>query len=417
MPSVEPDAQRRFAVEVVRALRDRGYEAYWAGGCVRDQLLGRVPKDYDVATSAAPDQIRQVFARRKTLSVGAAFGVMVVVGPRAAGQIDVATFREDLGYSDGRRPDGVSFSTAERDAQRRDFTINGLFFDPLAQQVLDFVGGQDDLRLARIRAIGDPEARFAEDKLRMLRGVRFAAAFDFQLEATTRGAIARMAPQVISVSAERIAAELRLMLALDTRRRAVELLLDVGLLPVILPEVRPADPAWPLALSLLAALDRPGFPLALAALAEPFLSPAQALALARRLRLSNPESGRLRWLVEHAHALNAARTQPWPPLQRVLAAAGCGDLVELATAQAQARGASADDADYCRLLRRLPAEILDPPPLLTGDDLLRHGIPPGRTYQRLLAAVRDAQLTGQVRTLDQALGLVDRLRLAEPNAP
>src|SRR5688572_25996293 len=174
-----PERQRAFALEIVEKLRAAGFEALWAGGCVRDELLGLVPKDYDVATSATPEQIRNLFGRRRTLAVGAAFGVITVLGPRAAGQIEVATFRTDAAYSDGRHPDAVTFTTAEHDAQRRDFTINGLFFDPVAQKIVDYVGGQDDIQRRIVRAIGDPRLRLREDRLRMLRAVRFAATFQF----------------------------------------------------------------------------------------------------------------------------------------------------------------------------------------------------------------------------------------------
>src|SRR5882757_9145104 len=176
-----PDStkQRAFALEIAQKLRAAGYESLWAGGCVRDELLGITPKDYDVATSATPDQVRDLFGHRRTLPIGAAFGVVTVLGPRAAGQIEVATFRTDATYTDGRRPDSVHFTTAEHDAQRRDFTINGLFYDPIAKQVVDYVHGQNDLQAHIVRAIGDPHSRLSEDKLRLLRAVRFAAAFDF----------------------------------------------------------------------------------------------------------------------------------------------------------------------------------------------------------------------------------------------
>src|SRR5436190_7005072 len=168
MPAA-PDHAQEFAVDVVRQLRDAGYEALWAGGCVRDQLLGLQPKDYDVATSARPEQIRDLFGRKRTLAIGAAFGVVTVLGPKPAGQIEVATFRCDGAYLDGRHPEQVTFSTAELDAQRRDFTINGLFYDPLDHRVIDYVAGRDDLQGQVIRAVGNPHDRFAEDKLRMLR--------------------------------------------------------------------------------------------------------------------------------------------------------------------------------------------------------------------------------------------------------
>ena len=186
------EEQRRFAADVVRRLRAAGFEAYWAGGCVRDQLLARTPKDYDVATSATPDQIRTLFGRRRTLAIGAAFGVISVIGPKPAGMVEVTTFRRDAAYSDGRHPDSVTFSSAEEDASRRDFTINGLFYDPVEGRVIDFVGGQRDLAERRLRAIGCARDRFAEDKLRMLRAVRFAAALDFALDDEARAAIAEI---------------------------------------------------------------------------------------------------------------------------------------------------------------------------------------------------------------------------------
>src|SRR5262245_32614703 len=161
MPSVDPQLARSFAVDVVRKLRASGHQALWAGGCVRDQLLGILPKDYDVATDARPEQVREIFGPRRTLAIGAAFGVISVLGPKGAGQIDVATFRKDAAYSDGRHPDAVTYSTAEHDAQRRDFTINGLFYDPLDERVIDYVGGQVDLEFRIIRAIGNPGARIS----------------------------------------------------------------------------------------------------------------------------------------------------------------------------------------------------------------------------------------------------------------
>src|SRR6185369_6621765 len=191
------------AVDVVRCLRGAGHQSLWAGGCVRDQLMEQLPKDYDVATDAVPQQVREVFGKRRTLEIGAAFGVVTVLGPKGAGQIDVATFRRDASYSDGRHPDAVTFSDAEHDAQRRDFTINGLFFDPLAEQVIDYVGGQRDIEQRVIRAIGDPLARIAEDKLRMLRAVRFAARFDFAIDSDTLAAIRQQARELVIVSAER----------------------------------------------------------------------------------------------------------------------------------------------------------------------------------------------------------------------
>src|SRR6478609_9961704 len=222
--------EREFAIDVVRRLRAAGFEALWAGGCVRDELLGLPPRDYDVATSAKPDQIRDLFGHRRTLPIGASFGVITVLGPRAAGQIEVATFRTDATYSDGRHPDSVTFTTAEHDAQRRDFTINGLFYDPVAKQVVDYVGGQQDLKDHILRAIGDPRLRLSEDKLRMLRAVRFAAAFNFTVDPDTLLAIQKLAPEINSVSAERVGSEIRRMLVDPNRAIALSLLGETNLL-------------------------------------------------------------------------------------------------------------------------------------------------------------------------------------------
>jgi poly(A) polymerase len=423
VPPPDPQLQRQFAVEVVGTLRERGFEAYWAGGCVRDQLLGRTPKDFDVATSARPDEIRSVFGPRRTIAIGAAFGVITVLGPNAAGQIEVATFRQDAEYSDGRRPDSVAFSTPEADAQRRDFTINGLFYDPLADRVIDFVEGGEDLKRRVVRAIGEPRARFAEDKLRLLRAVRFAATFDFTLDAATRQALEAMAPQVTVVSAERIAAEIRLMLVHESRAGAMALVSEVGLLAAVLPEMsmagnagvltaigRPAYEAWAATLAVLERLAECNFPTALSALLHAFVDPAGVEAICRRWKLSNRDTQRTRWLVENKSTLAGARHMAWPKLQRVLIAEGIDDLLHLHEVLAQTTGGDGDDVDYCRELLQLSSDELNPPPLITGDDLIEHGVPRGKPYQRLLEAVRDAQLEKKITSRDQALALVDQLR-------
>jgi poly(A) polymerase len=214
-------SQREFALDVVKRLRDAGHNALWAGGCVRDQLLGLSPKDYDVATSALPDAVRDLFGRRRTLAVGASFGVITVLGGKPLEPIEVATFRTDGDYRDGRRPESVAFTDAEHDAQRRDFTINGLFYDPLEERVVDYVGGVADIEARVVRAIGDPRRRFGEDKLRMLRAVRFAATYGFALDPDTLAAIRDMAAGVTAVSGERIGGELRRVLTHRLRRRGV----------------------------------------------------------------------------------------------------------------------------------------------------------------------------------------------------
>ena len=202
-----PTTPRQFAREITAKLQEAGYQALWAGGCVRDQMLGKEPKDYDVATSARPEQVRELFGHKRTLPIGASFGVITVLGPKSAGQIEVATFRRDADYSDGRRPDAVEFTDAREDALRRDFTINGMFYDPVHDRVEDYVGGVEDLKKKVIRAIGNPHERIYEDKLRMLRAVRFSSTYGFEIDPATLDAIRQHAHEIKIVSGERIGAE------------------------------------------------------------------------------------------------------------------------------------------------------------------------------------------------------------------
>jgi len=407
---IDPEQQRRFAVDVVRKLRGAGFEALWAGGCVRDRLLGRVPKDYDVATDAAPPQIRRLFGRRRTLAVGAAFGTIIVLGPKPAGQVEVTTFRQDAEYSDGRHPDQVTFSTAREDALRRDFTINGLFYDPVEEKVIDYVGGQEDLRRRRVRAIGEAHARFAEDKLRLLRAIRFAATYEFELEDVTRQAVREMAAEITVVSAERIAAEMRLALTSRQRGLAVRLLVETGLARAVLPEIVPGGPEEQKRLDrardVLDRLDEPGFPLAMAALLLPFVGAEAARAVGRRWRLSNQETDRMGWLLMHRDALAGARAARWSRLQPILIAEGIEDLLALCEA---ARPECAEDLAFCREKLRLPREELDPAPLLTGSDLLARGLKPGPQFRVLLDRARAAQLDGEIHTKDEAFSLIGQL--------
>ena len=407
---IESAQKRRFAVEVVRRLREAGHEAYWAGGCVRDELLGRTPKDFDVATSAAPPQVRELFGHRRTLAIGAAFGVITVRGPRAAGMIEVATFRQDSPTSDGRRPDHVTFSSAAEDALRRDFTINGLFYDPIERRVIDFVGGQEDLARRVVRAIGPPQARFAEDKLRMLRAVRFTAAFDFALDPQTAAAIREMAPEITVVSPERIAMEMRRMLTEAGRVEAVRLLVDVGLAPAVLPEIMAGGDlglrCLESALALLGRLREPGFPLALAAIVCQLVDAEATRQIGLRWRLSNQEIEQSAWLVAHRDDLAGARTAPWSRLQPILIHPWIDDLMALDEA---ASPQGPDVAAYCRELLRQPRETLDPPPLATGNDLRACGIPPGPLYKILLQRIRDEQLDGRLHSKADAQALAGRI--------
>jgi poly(A) polymerase len=417
-----PDAQLEFATQVVQRLVDAGYEALWAGGCVRDLLLGRTPKDYDVATNARPDQVRELFGRRRTLAVGESFGVIVVLGPKAAGQVEVATFRTDGDYLDGRRPDSVSFCTAVEDAKRRDFTINGMFFDPLTERVLDFVGGERDLAAGVIRAIGDPAARMQEDKLRMLRAVRFAATFEFHLDEDTASAVRSMATQIDVVSAERIAAELRRMLGHEHRDRALQLTADVDLLPEILPELqavtdRPAE--WSRLLQHLRLLGDADFSVAFAAVFAA-ITDAQSLnanetaaaidAAGRRLRLSNREIADAVWLTTHRHTLRDAASLSLAKLKRMLAEPLAGDLLKCDRADRLSRDEEPVDADFCTdFLATHTAHEINPPPLLTGRMLIGRGHTPGPQFKDVLDTVRDAQLNLQITTSDEAIALGEEL--------
>lgn len=420
MPTSQPEIQRKFAVEVVRRLRDEGYIAYWAGGCVRDQLLGDTPHDYDVATNATPTDVRRLFGHKRTLAIGAAFGIITVLGPRGGGQIEVATFRRDVSYSDGRHPDSVTYSDAREDALRRDFTINGLFYDPLEDRVIDYVGGQTDLTAKLIRAIGDPRQRFAEDKLRLLRAVRFAATLGFVLEEQTRNTIGEMASEVTVVSAERIAAELCRMLTSPGRGTAVRLLLETGLAAAVLPELVPKDhlarQRLETALAVLGQLRQPSFSLALAALLHGSVDAQGIENACRRWKLSNRVTDRAVWLLTHRYALRGAETTRWSVLQKLLISAGIEELLAWEEAVAAVEGRKATEVDYCREWLARPAEILDPPALVGGDDLLRHGIVPGPAYREILARIRDAQLDGEVHTQEEALALADRLAAEKPKS-
>lgn len=411
MPTTDPAKMRDFAVETVKRLRAAGFESLWAGGCVRDQLLGKTPKDYDVATSATPDQVREVFGRKRTIPVGAAFGVITLVGPEGVGNLDVATFRQDSGYTDGRRPDAVVYGSAELDAQRRDFTINGLFFDPIMEEVIDYVGGQADLEAGILRAIGDAEQRFAEDKLRMLRAVRFTAALGLKLDQATRNAVEKHASDIKVVSVERIAAEMRRMLSHKTRASAVNLLRDVGLLAQILPESRETSEVGVRhTTTALKAYQGDVFAATLAiilrfASAPPDNSslPQLAKKVGQRWRLSNEE-------IDLAHdALFIEQTYleadriPWPVVQRKLIHPEAQRIVEYARAIGSALSLPQSGLEFCETRLRWPPNKLNPELLVTGDDLVRLGMKPGKEFKLLLDQMRDLQLEGKVATQEEAL--------------
>ena len=414
MPSLDAARQRAFALEVVKTLREAGFETYWAGGCVRDQLLDITPKDYDVATMATPEEVRALFGKKRTLAIGQSFGVITILGPKCAGMIEVATFRSDGEYSDGRRPDSVHFCSAEEDAKRRDFTINGLFYCPVEERVIDFVGGREDMERKVVRAIGDPDARFGEDKLRMLRAVRFAATFGFVIDKETLTTIRRRHEEVTVVSAERIATELRRMLSHETRRAAVSLLRDSRLGGAVMPEVfaesKACSAEFENALKMLGYLGDASFSLALATLLYGFVDESAVELLGRRLKLSNDEIARVSWLLSYAESLDDAPRQPWSGIQPILIHPGIEDLLELGRVRMQLEGRSAEALAFCREKLLLPPDVLNPPPLIDGQDLIAEGIAPGPIFAVLLQKTRDAQLDGEIWTREEAMAAISRWR-------
>lgn len=419
--SQPPDAARQAAAEIVRTLADAGHTAYFAGGCVRDELLGRTPSDYDIATDATPDRVQKLF--RKTAAVGAAFGVILV---KLHGQVvEVATFRADGGYTDARRPDSVRFSSPQEDAQRRDFTVNALFLDPLAAppapRIIDFVGGQADLATRTLRAVGDPDQRLAEDHLRALRAVRLTGKLGFTLDPATADAIRRHARDLRGVSRERIGDEVRAIMALPGRAASIKLLHDLNLAASVL-DAGTGEPAslaeHPAALSTLAALS-PGAPLHLALAAwcldlSPGLKEAEVggpgqggQGLVGRWRkalcLSNAEEEALAGTL---HAWFALRDR-WGGLavaarKRLAVRGGFDPAVELLAAGDPARAG---------VVRREVEGLkkdgvgLAPPPLVTGDDLVRAGAKPGPAFRSVLDRVYDLQLEGGVTEKAAALEL------------
>jgi tRNA nucleotidyltransferase/poly(A) polymerase len=425
-PRLKPTCDPRDALEVLGQLRDAGHVAYFAGGCVRDKLLGHEPKDWDIATDAPPERVRKIFPG--TQAVGAIFGVILV--HHRGSVVEVATFRADADYQDGRRPSSVRFTTAEEDAQRRDFTINGLFFDPLENRVIDFVGGRDDLQNRRLRAIGDPFKRFDEDHLRLLRAVRFAARFDFQIEPATAAAILKSAPRLKGISPERIGDEIRLMLTPPTRRIAWPMLWQFDLAPVLF-RFLPKLPANPLdmrqSIFLRVAPEQPisvGLSLAAGALcvqhhADPtadvrtFFSKsivAQSVrAMRQALKISNAESDEMAEILASLEPLFAA-VLPTVAMKRRFLAGRTAPLARfLMTALAEVNLLAERISELSRDFAALGDGDHSPIPLVTGDDLTAAGFAPGPIFKNILDAVYDAQLEGRVTEKLQAMEMAGTL--------
>ena len=421
----KPPCAREDALAVLTRLREAGHVAYFAGGCVRDELLGLTPKDYDVATDAPPDRVRTLFTN--TQAVGAAFGVILVRHKTSV--VEVATFRTDGKYLDGRRPEAVTFTTAEEDAKRRDFTINGMFLDPIENKVIDYVGGQEDLKNKVLRAIGDPNHRFEEDHLRLLRAVRFAARFDLQMEPLTAKAIAAHGEHLRRISPERIAEELRLMLTPITRVNAWRMLWEFRLIHVILrtlPE-RPVDALpegdnrWPPIIELEPS-QPVSFALALATIvlcyrmADHHTEPTVALlgepevrrsvqACRTSLRISNEEADSMHGCLSLSPLLQE-NAPSVAMMKRFLAKPTSRDARRLLEALAIADKALRHRGQWLQQrFSELLRDDVAPTPLVTGDDLTDAGLKPGPRFKVALDQTYDAQLEGRVTTRKEAIEL------------
>jgi len=443
-----------FATSIVETLRRQGFQAYLVGGCVRDLLLGRQPKDYDVATNATPAQVMGIFP--ETYAVGAQFGVVLVPAPESeransgssgssfhAHAVEVATFRSDIGYSDGRHPDEVRFSQDPRDdVSRRDFTINGMLLDPVSSEVLDFVGGRKDLEARIIRTIGDPEQRFGEDKLRMLRAVRFAARFEYAIEPATFAAMRELAEQIKVVSRERVRDELSRMLTESHARRAFLLLDESGLLKYVLPDIsamkgveqppefHPEGDVFVHTLLLLDNLPHP-CPLTLAwgALLHDVGKPATFRAgpdrirfdghvevgvkiaeeICRNLRFSNDETEQILALVDNHMRFGHVSRMKESTLKRFLRLPAFEEHLALHRADSLASHRNLSTYEFIQQKRaEIPPEKMRPSPLVTGDDLIAAGHAPGPKFREILSAVEDAQLEGRLASRDAALEFVRR---------
>lgn len=448
---------RALAEQICRTLRAAGHQAYLVGGCVRDILLEREPVDYDVATDATPDQVQRLFP--DSLAVGAQFGVIIVLGTGRATaghtaaqdtpvgtQVEVATFRSDVGHSDGRHPDKVVYAKSpEEDVRRRDFTINALLLDPETGQVLDFVGGRKDIEAGIIRAIGPPEERFQEDKLRMMRAVRFASRFRYAIEGATLQAIKHLAPKIHQVSAERLRDELTKLLTEGAARCGFELLDETGLLPEVLPEIsrmkgveqppefHPEGDVWTHTLMMIAGLQPDCSPtlvwgVLLHDVGKPptFKAPAgpgdrirfdehvevgvrMAEAICHRLRFSNDDTEQIAALVaNHMRFKDVPRMKP-STLKRFARLDRFQEHLELHRLDCLYSHGSLESYDLVeKFLAETPPEQVRPPRLLTGEDLKALGFAPGPVFKEVLDAVEEAQLSGQVGTREEALAFVQK---------
>jgi poly(A) polymerase len=432
--------RKQHALQIIQSLHQAGYQAFLVGGCVRDLLLNREPADYDVATDATPDQVLRIFPQ--TYAVGAQFGVVLI--PNGEGEtVEVATFRSDIGYSDGRHPDEVRFTkTPQEDVQRRDFTMNGLLLDPLTNEVLDYVGGREDLEAGIVRTIGDPEKRFGEDKLRMLRAVRFAARFGYTVESSTLAAIQKLAGQIHQVSRERVRDELTKMLTEGHARLAFLLLDKTGLLREVLPEVavmkgveqpqqfHPEGDVFIHTLLLLGGLPQLCPPtLAWGALLHDVGKPStfrvapdrirfdghvdvgvkMAEEICQRLRFSNEDTEQILALVENHMRFIHVEQMNDSTLKKFLRMPRFEEHLELHRLDCQSSNGRMESYNFVQeKLASIPPEVMRPVPLVSGDDLIAAGYAPGPRFKEILAAVEDGQLENRLNNNQEAMEFVRR---------
>jgi tRNA nucleotidyltransferase/poly(A) polymerase len=393
-------------VWVIRRLRRAGFQALLAGGCVRDMLLGVRSSDYDVATDATPRQVRRLFPH--VLLVGAKFGVAMVI--HRGRKVEVATFRTDLSYSDGRRPEGVRFSTPRADARRRDFTINGMFYDPLSEEVIDYVGGRRDLAAGVVRTIGSPRRRLAEDYLRMIRAVRFAVRLGFRIAPGTAAAIRENAGRITAISGERVFDELSKMLSRASAGAALRKLGELGLAREVLPELFEREGLWAAAVSRVAHVaGRRDATLAFGALLLD-LPPAVIRRIVRRLGASNELREALCWFAASRDRWRTAADVPLCEFKRLMAHRRFGELRRLwRFEERRAGGGQRQSRRIARRAGAVPPAKVDPPPLVTGDDLKALGLPEGPRLGRVLADIRDAQLNEDIAARRDAIRLARKL--------
>ena len=437
---------KEHAIRIIRTLREHGHQAYLVGGCVRDLLLEREPADYDVTTDAKPSEVIGIFP--ETYAVGAQFGVVLVPLPKDQllkeenDAVEVATFRSDIGYSDGRHPDEVRYSRdAREDVERRDFTINGLLLDPLSNKVLDYVGGREDLKAGIVRTIGDAERRFTEDKLRMLRAVRFAARFDYRIEARTFSAIQKLASQIHRVSRERVREELTKMLTEGHARRAFLLLDESGLLREVLPEIsamkgveqppqfHPEGDVFVHTLWLLDRLPQPCSPtLAWGALLHDVGKPPtfrvadrirfdghvavgvkMGEEILRRLRFSNDDTEQILALIDNHMRFADVQRMKESTFKKFLRVPRFEEHMQLHRIDCLSSHGDLTSYNFTReKIANMPPESVRPAPLITGQDLIDAGYEPGPRFKEILSAVEDGQLEERLGSRDEAMEFVRR---------